>query len=84
MPVVQVGKVRMAVDKRCMTVAMAVGLSGRILGPMAMLVMGVVPMAMLMLDGIMNMLMAMTFHEVQIKTNSHENGGNPKANTRSF
>lgn len=84
MPVMQVGKVRMAMDKRGVAVAMTVRFSDWVLGPMVMLVMGIVTVAMLMLDGIMDVLVAMTLHKVQIKADPHKDGCGPKPNAWSF
>ena len=84
MTVMQIRKMRVAVDKRSMAVAMTVRFSSWIFRRVTMLVMRVMKMAMLVLQGVMDMFMDMPFNEMQIKTYPHENGCRRKANAQRF
>ena len=82
MTVMQIGKVRMTVDKWSVAVGMAVRLPGWIIRRVGMVVMGIVKMPVLVFHGVMDMFMAMTFHEMQIKTDAHEDSCSSKADAQ--
>lgn len=75
MPVVQVGKMRMAVPQRLVSVAMAVRFVGAYAVVMLMLMMRVMNMSMLMFDLRVFMLMFMRFGEVKIESDRHQRAG---------
>lgn len=79
MPVVQVGVMRVAVGERRVAVPMGMRLAGRIIGPVFMLMMFVMDMAMGMLHRFMRMFVVVGFHEMQIKPEAHQHSGNAKA-----
>src|SRR4051794_19953403 len=79
MPMVQVRIVRVFVDHRCMPVPMRVRLASRIVWPMGMLVMFIMPMPMLVHHFAMPVLVLMLFGDVQIDAKRHQSAGSNQA-----
>ena len=75
MPVVNVRIVRMFMLCRRVMMPMAVGLAGRVVGAMGMLMVCVMDMAMFMVEFFVLMPMNMTFGQVQIEPDAHQAGG---------
>jgi hypothetical protein len=71
MPVVQIRIVRVFVSERRMAMPMCVGFAGWVTQAVLVLVMGVVNVAMLVLDGFVLMLMCVHFRQMQIQSNAH-------------
>jgi len=71
-PVMQVGIVRMLVQKPRVPVPVAMRLTRRRVRSVFMLVMDVVHVAMFMLERLMQMLVVVRLGEVQINTNAHQ------------
>ena len=71
MPVMQVRIVRVFMDHRRMPVAMCMRLANRIVWPVGMLMMFIVPMPMLVHHLIMPMLVLMLFGDMQIDAKRH-------------
>ena len=72
MAVMQVGIVRMLMQKPQVHVPVAMRLTRRCVGRVLMLVMNIVHVPMFMLQQLMQMLMVVRFSEVQIDANPHQ------------
>ena len=70
--VMQVGIVRMPVHQRRMTVAVRMSLVRRLAGRVLMLVMFIVDVAVLMLDRLVHVLMAVPLRQVQVEADRHQ------------
>ena len=79
-PVMDVGVVRMRVDKFPVAVPVGVRFAGRIIRAVDMLMMHVVMMKVLVLHQFMAMLMLVAFGQVEPDAKAHQNGGNEEAN----
>jgi len=74
-PMMQVRVMGMPMCHRLMFVNMHVRFTGGIIGPMFMLMMFVVSMAVGMFHRLMDMLVIVPFRQMQEKTDAHQNGG---------
>ena len=79
MPVMQVGIVGMFVDHRCVPVPMRVRFVDRIVWPMGMLVMFIVPVPMLVHHLGVPVLVLMLFGDMQIDAERHQSACNDQA-----
>ena len=79
MPVMQVGIVGVFVDHRRMTVTMRMRLASRIVWPMGMLVMFIVPVPMLVHHLGVPVLVLMLFGHVQIDAKRHQGARSDQA-----
>lgn len=83
-PVMQVRIMSVTVSHRRMAMPMAVRLTRGGAGRMIMLMMAVMNMAMLMLERLVGMLMAVRFGEVQPESDGHEHSGDDKRHGDGF
>lgn len=74
MAMMQVRKMRVAVDQRRMLVAMGVRFAGRSIRPMFMLVMRIVDMPVFVLYRFVVMLVRVPFGQMQVKADTHQHG----------